>query len=104
MLITVDMVLNSTHMNDIKISISESSKEEVVDRCKCGTIPKVGDNFYYKSRYGKEYSKGVILEIRPSGIISENNNYYRKSEIEIKPKQIKREERLNTILNKKRED
>lgn len=102
MLITEDMVLNSTHMNDIKVSmLSGVSKEENIDKCKCGTIPKIGDEFYYKSKYSKESSKGVILEIKPSGIISENNNYYSKVEIEIKTRQIRREEKLDMILNKK---
>jgi hypothetical protein len=74
-------------------------KTKLVKYCKCGTEPQVGDKFYYISKYNKtgEPLEGYISEVRSDFIISTNRTNYYKSDIEIKTKLMKREEKLNKL-------
>lgn len=65
--------------------------------CKCGNEPYVGAEFYYSSKYSKEPTIGIVSRVDLSVIISENGVPYHKSEIEVKPKHILREEKLNEL-------
>lgn len=81
------------------ITINHLPKAEPVKFCKCGTEPKVGDKFYYTSKYNKtgEPLEGYISEIRFDDVRTANGAYYKKIDIEIKTKKIKREEKLNKL-------
>jgi hypothetical protein len=68
-----------------------------IEPCKCGNIPKVGIKFWYKSKYGAKII-GVIKTIHDTkSIISTNGAQYPNREIEVRPKEIVREEKLNTL-------
>jgi ferredoxin-fold anticodon binding domain-containing protein len=68
-----------------------------VETCMCGSEPVVGDNFYYKSKYSDRVLVGIVKQIRPSDIISMNGTSYSKSEITIKPVDVKRNEVLDKL-------
>jgi hypothetical protein len=70
------------------------TKQEPIP-CKCGNFPKVGDIFYYRSRYGEVI--GEVGSAGGNGIISTRGASYPNAEIELKPKDIIREEKLNDI-------
>ena len=74
----------------------------IIDRnpilfCKCGNKPYISAEFYYKSKYNTEPTIGTIAKIYSSFIISTNGTKYAKYEIEVKPKHIAREEKLNDL-------
>ncbi len=91
------MAMTTTVMS--KMDMSFLPKVSVIIHCKCGTQPKVGDKFYYTSQYNNtgEPLEGNIREIRADSIISTNGTSYDKKDIEIKTKDIKREEKLNKL-------
>jgi hypothetical protein len=68
-----------------------------VETCKCGSKPVIGENFYYKSKYSDTVLIGIVKEIRPSDIISMNGTSYSKSEIIIKPVDVKRNDILSEL-------
>lgn len=85
-------------MKSIPIPSSIPSSNNVTPSpCKCGTIPKVGMTFYYKSKYFDNFVVGVILRIDGINIMSTTGSVYRNSEIEIKPVSIKRDELLTDL-------
>jgi hypothetical protein len=66
--------------------------------CKCGTIPKIGMTFYYKSKYSDYVIEGVIDRFSgPLKIVSTTGAMYMNAEIDIKPPHIKRDEKLNEL-------
>ena len=65
--------------------------------CKCGNVPYEVAEFYYTSKYSKEPTIGTIASINETHIFSINGTTYRKDEIEVKPKHIAREEKLNEL-------
>ena len=70
---------------------------DYLEPCRCGTKPAIGDEFWYRSKYGSEV-RGRIGKIHSStSIISTKGALYNNREIEIKPKDIIREEKLNEL-------
>ena len=88
------MAINPVNINPI--TIMHSNDPEILV-CKCGYEPSVGDEFYYKSIYSKEPTIGIIAKINNTHIISTNGTPYHKNEVEVKPKHIAREEKLNEL-------
>ena len=81
-----------------KITISKiNSKVTDVLVCKCGNEPYPGIEFYYKSRYSEETTIGIIASVNKTHIFSTNGTPYHKKEVEVKPKNIVREEKLNEL-------
>lgn len=70
---------------------------------KCGRIPKVGDVFWYRSKYDDAIVEGVVKSCLGSKIVSTNNVQYDLGDIELKPISVIREEKLNDILNDEQE-
>ncbi len=68
-----------------------------VETCMCGCKPVIGENFYYKSKYSDTILIGIVKEIRPVDIISTNGTSYNKSEITIKPVDVKRNDILTEL-------
>jgi hypothetical protein len=85
-------------INPIKIMNVKSfhTSEEIIV-CKCGNEPYIGAEFYYKSKYCDETTIGTIAKVGKSYIDSNNGVRYNKSEIEIKPRHILRDEKLNKL-------
>lgn len=73
------------------------SKVEPITRCKCGTTPIIGDKFYYKSKYTNYRLEGYIIKISNHDVVSRNGVHYKKDEIEIRPSDIVREEKLKKL-------
>jgi predicted amidohydrolase len=88
---TMDLNTVNTH----PISITQSNLEILV--CKCGNKPYPSAKFYYKSRYSDEPTIGIIARVDKTHIYSTNGTPYHKNEIEVKPKHIAREEKLNEL-------
>ena len=84
--------LISTH----PITVIHSNDSEVLV-CKCGNAPYPGAEFYYKSKYSEETTIGIIRSVNKTHIISTNGTPYHKNEVEVKPKNIAREEKLNEL-------
>lgn len=82
------------HFNIPNISFS---KTEPLDKCRCGTIPMIGDKFYYKSKYTNHRIEGYITKISNYDVVSTNGVHYKKDEIEIRPSDILREEKLKKL-------
>lgn len=83
-------------INTHPITIMHSNDPEILV-CKCGNEPSVGDEFYYKSIYSKEPTIGIIARVDRTHIYSTNGTPYHKKEVEVKPKHIAREEKLNQL-------
>jgi len=80
------------------MSIVVYSSNDPQAPCKCGTIPKIGDTFYYKSKYSNDIIEGIIGRLSPpTSIISTNGAYYKSDEIELKPLHVIRSEKLNDL-------
>jgi hypothetical protein len=79
----------------IFIYSSNNSYEKV--NCICGNLPLEGDVFYYTSKYSGRHS-GVVKRCENSYIISINGTKYSNSDIEIKPKSVVRDEKINKLL------
>jgi len=88
------MAVNPANIGPITIS---PNKIEPTLVCKCGNEPYVGAEFYYKSKYSIEPTIGIIARIDDTHILSTNGTPYKKEEIEVKPKHIAREEKLNEL-------
>lgn len=65
-------------------------------KCKCGNIPEVGGTFWYRSKYGS-IVVGVIKSIETRAIVSTEGVSYPKDEIETKPLDILRNEKLDEL-------
>ncbi len=78
--------ITTIHSNDPEILV-----------CKCGYEPHIGEEFHYKSKYSNENTIGIIARVDRTHIISNNGTPYHKNEIEVKPKHILREEKLNDL-------
>jgi hypothetical protein len=83
-------------INTHPITIMHSNDSEVLV-CKCGNEPYPGAEFYYNSKYSKEPTIGIIRSVNKTHIISTNGTPYHKNEVEVKPKHIAREEKLNEL-------
>lgn len=70
---------------------------EPIETCMCGCKPVIGENFYYKSKYSDTILIGIVKQIRQADIISMNGTSYKKSEIVIKPIDVKRNDILNEL-------
>jgi hypothetical protein len=68
-----------------------------VETCMCGYKPVIGEPFYYKSKYSDTILIGIVKQIRPADIISMNGTSYKKSEISIRPVDIRRDDILNEL-------
>jgi hypothetical protein len=66
--------------------------------CKCGTRPKIGDDFLYDSPYGSMV-EGIIGKLDGSHIVSTKNVRYLCSAITIITRQKKRAEKLISLIN-----
>lgn len=91
----IQMAVNPANIGPITIIPGKTN--EPVLLCKCGNEPYVGAEFYYKSKYSIEPTIGIIAIVNDSSITSTNGTPYHKSEIEVKPKHIAREEKLNDL-------
>jgi len=66
--------------------------------CKCGTFPKIGDTFYYTSKYSGDVVIGIVGNLPlPTSIISTKGVIYKNNEIELKPLHVIRGEKLNDL-------
>lgn len=65
-------------------------------RCKCGNIPEIGGDFWYRSKYGSVVV-GVIKSVEARSIVSTAGVSYPKDEIETKPLDILRSEKLDEL-------
>jgi hypothetical protein len=83
-------------VNTHPITIMHSNDIEVLV-CKCGNEPYPGAEFYYTSKYSKEPTIGIIRSVNKTHIISTHGTPYHKNEVEVKPKHIAREEKLNEL-------
>ncbi len=88
------MAIKPANINSI--TIMHSNDPEILV-CKCGYEPSIGDEFYYKSIYSDEPTIGIVARVDKRYIYSKNGTRYRKNEIEVKPKHILREEKLNYL-------
>ncbi len=88
------MSINTVNINPITII---DSNDPVVLVCKCGNEPYPSAEFYYTSKYSKEPTIGIIARVNKTHIYSTNGTPYHKNEIEVKPKHIAREEKLNEL-------
>lgn len=80
------------------MSVVVYSSNDMPVPCKCGTIPKIGMAFYYKSKYSGDVVVGIIGNISPpTSIISTKGAYYKSDEIELKPLHVVRSEKLNDL-------
>ena len=84
-------------MNIVTYSSNGDEIDETKVPCKCGTIPKPGDTFYYKSKYDNSIIEGIIGKLSPMGIISTKGVFYKSDEIELKPLHVIRSEKLNNL-------
>lgn len=78
-------------------NISFSQRFTETETCKCGNKPRIGDEFYYQSKYSETIVTGIIKEIRSCDIISMNGTLYSKHEITVKPLHVKRAETLEKL-------
>lgn len=67
-----------------------------IKHCKCGNLPTIGGKFWYNSKYGANI-EGVILSIEGCNITSTTGVSYPVWQIEVKPLQIIRDEKLTEL-------
>lgn len=80
------------------MSMMSYSSSDPQGPCKCGTIPKVGDTFYYTSKYSGDIIEGVVGGIKdPRYISSTTGVSYGRSEVEIRPLSMIRDEKLTDL-------
>jgi hypothetical protein len=78
--------------------LANSRRHRFTAVCKCGTLPKDGDDFLYHSPYGS-IVQGVVGKLDGSHIVSTKNVRYLCSDIIINTRQKKRAEKLNLLIN-----
>jgi hypothetical protein len=83
-------------INTHPITTMHSNDPEVLV-CKCGNEPYPSAEFYYKSKYSDEPTIGIVARVDRTHIVSTNGTPYHKNEVEVKPKHIAREEKLNQL-------
>lgn len=80
-----------------------NNKDKLSEVSLSGTVPKINEVFYYKSKYMSEPLEGLIKDVinrtDSKFILSTNGTKYHFSEISTKPLAICRDEKLTILLN-----
>lgn len=83
------------------INVIPTNNSSIQQKSIDGEEPKIGDRFFYKSKYSDYTLEGKVRSVSDNGIQSLNGVFYPMNEIRIINKQKFREEFFDELENEK---